>query len=179
MDLLFELLGSSVLWLLLAIIVLTPFVYRFWRRFYAVSIRYRLRDLSDQLAKVETENTALAKNIEDMKSTLQRRLDADEGNLAVLSGNVTEVRRETDNIEKHIDDLEKMTGDTTTRIEGIKQLVDSELDEIKRIEVQVIDSVSKVDRNTHQIKKLKKEFHEIEHQVPSVPLRPSPGGYQG
>jgi chromosome segregation ATPase len=150
---------------LIVIAMLSPFILRYWQKAQPFSVREKLKDLGDHITKIEKENDTLAQTIDDLKKDMVKRMDSVDASLTQLVGNVGEVKKETGEIEKHIDVVEVKADVAATKVEAIRHQVDVDLGELRRIDGQIKDSLTKVDQNARQIEYLAHEVRDLEHEV--------------
>jgi chromosome segregation ATPase len=166
MEGILELFSAYPIFLALVVIaLLAPFILRYWQKAQPFSVREKLKELGDHITKIEKENDTLAQTIDDLKKDMVKRMDSVDASLTQLTGNVGEVKKETINIEKHVDCIEEITDETTKKVDVIKHQVEVDLGELRRIDGQIKDSLNKVEQTAQQIKYLADEVHDLEHEV--------------
>ena len=149
----------------LLLLIFTPVPLMFWRRWSPLSSPDKLKKLGKQLGKIEKENAVLAQTIDDLKTDMQKRMDSVEKSLTLMTGTLGEVKRETGDIDKHVDELENKTEVAANKVESIKHQVDVDLGELRRIDDQIKDSVIRVDQTARQIEYVAHEVRDLEREV--------------
>lgn len=156
---------------LLALALVAPVAFGYWRKSQYAPIRRQFDEIVEQLARIEKDNGILAQTIAALKSSTEKRLESIESGFLQLNESLNDVKREAHDIEKHVDKLETKTEVATTKVDAIKYQVDVDVSELKRIEGQIKESVSRVDHNARQIEFLAHEVRDLEHEVSGVPAR--------
>jgi chromosome segregation ATPase len=167
-----QILNDPLVWILIAMIGLTYIASTYWSYPLAVSIQEKLKESGEQVVKLQKVSEVLGNTIHDLEGKLQKQLDAVEGKVAHLTGDVGEVKREAHVIENHIGSLEVKTDVTVTKVDDIKHQIDLEAGELKRIEDQIKDSLGKVKNNTLHIQYLEDEVHGLERKL-DIRVRPN------
>lgn len=154
---------ERAMWALIATVVLIALAFMFWNS--ARTIREKLRESREQVARLEMTAETLKQTIHDLEGRQQTQLEAIESALSQLRASVAEAQRETQDVEKHVGALETKTDVSVATVDTIKHQVDVDVGELRRIDEQVKTSIGRIDRNARHIDRLEVEVHSL---VPGV-----------
>ncbi len=150
---------ERVIWTLIVLAVLVGLTVWYWAT--TRSIKQRLKASREHVARLEKVSDSLKHTVRDLEDKLQKQLASIEATITQLGGTVGEAQRETHDVEKHIDVLETKTEVAATAVDTIKHQVDMDVGELKRIDEQVKNSISRIDRNARHIDRLEIEVHTL------------------
>ena len=166
-DLLYE---TMWLWLLIAMFVLVVIAARYRTNPLMFSVREKLRQSEAQVAKLKKLSETLTQTIHNLESKLQKQLDAVEGRVTIVTGEVGEIRSEVRDIDKLVDSLETKITVATSRVEAVVHQVDNYGVELRRIDDQTKDNTGKVKSNTNHIRDLEIEVHALQRELCGPPI---------
>jgi chromosome segregation ATPase len=166
-----EVLSEPVVWLMIVITFLTVFVARYWSNPVTASVQQKLREAEDQVTKLQKAAESFSRTVRDIEAKFEKQLEVVSNKVAHLSGDVGEVRRETHDIDKHVDSLEAKTEVAASKVDAVMHQVDVEVSELKRIDDQVKDNLGKVKTNTLHIQYLEDEVRGLARELSVIPVR--------
>ena len=166
MDVFYE---EQILWALIVMIVLTALASRYWSHTFISPIQEKLKEHGEQIAKLHKVSENLGHTVHSFEGKVQKQLDSVECAVSHLGGDVGKVRREASDLEKHVNNLEAKADVTATKIDAVKQQVDEDVCELKRIDDQIKDGMGRVNNHARQIDHLEHEVHYLEHELISPP----------
>jgi peptidoglycan hydrolase CwlO-like protein len=160
---------EEAMWFLVLMVVLAGFAARYWSNVFVSPIQEKLKESGEQFAKLQKVSENLGHTIHNFEDKMQKQLGSFESAVSHLSCDVGKVRRETQDLEKHVNNLEAKADVTAAKIDAIKHQLDDEVCELKRIDDQIKDSMGKVDSNARQIDHLEHEVHYLGHELSGPP----------
>ncbi len=155
---------SPVLWALIVLIVLTGLASRYWSQAFIFPIQVKLKENGEQITKLHTVFENFGHTIHNFDGKMRKQLESVESKVSHLSADLGEARREAHDIVKHVDSLEAKTVAAAAKVDAIKNQVDEEACELKRIDDEIRGSMGMVNSTDRQIDHLEHEIHCLDYQ---------------
>lgn len=133
--------------------------------------RWRLRGNEVQLVALKKPPENPNHMIADLDGKLSKQIDALNARLTQLGTDLSEIRRTTVGIDKHVDALESKSETVITKVDAVGHQVDMDVGELKRIDEHVKDSIGRAKGHALQIQNLEDEVRALERELSIPPPR--------